>query len=788
AIDADNGNLLWQDSFLVSTSNVSVTAVPSTDVSSGDISPEIGITGTPAIDAGTGYLFLVAKTMAVYNGNTADPHFVNTLYKVDIQNGTYTGAVIADTTAFGWNGSSFTSYTYNSGPYVLGDGDGYITVSGQNEVPFNSLRQMFRPAVALVNGQVILGSASHGDNGPYHGWMLTYSESNLALTGVLNTTPNGGLGGLWSGGDPIVTDGQGDFYFMTGNGTFNQSASNFPNPSALSSSDLNPGLPIDGDYGDSFVKVQVDTVHDSPTSQNVNGWGLKVVDYFTPYNQSSLSGADEDLGSGGPTLLPDAVGNAAHPYLLVGGGKEGSVYLVDRGTDNSTMTMGEFHNSTDDVVQELGANTVVGILSTPAYFNGQIYITSGYNNPFDSSENVPYPIFAFSISNALLTPDGATQDYFGNLDGSPTISANGTANGILWALERGTGELRAYAANPNDPSNDTLTDKIYNSSTVAADAPGSIMKFTVPMVANGDVYVGTGDSLVMYGLKAPPTTPPAAPSNLTITNASGSEVSLAWTNNATNASAYTDYVERSTDGVDFTQIGTASVDQTTYVDASVQPFTTYYYRVRAGNIIGYSAYTNVVTVETLGQPAVGGGDGLLGKYYANNNSFETSPTPPTSPPTLTRVDPEVDFNWNYTGPSPAVGQTDFEVEWTGEVQAQYSEDYTFYVLNDDGAALFVNRQEVISDLKPQSPAQESSSPIALQAGKSYAIEILYFQVGGGAEMELSWSSPHTPQEIIPQSQLFSGSAPAAPSNLQVAAISGTQTELATRMATRSIAC
>ncbi len=138
---------------------------------------------------------------------------------------------------------------------MLGTGDGSINVGGQNRVYFNSLRQMFRPAVALLNGQVVLGSASHGDNGPYHGWMLTYNATTLALTGVLNTTPNGGLGGIWQGGDPIVTDPQGFFYFQTGNGTFNQSSNNFNAQ----------GFPIDGDYGDSFVKVAVDPTTSRPT-------------------------------------------------------------------------------------------------------------------------------------------------------------------------------------------------------------------------------------------------------------------------------------------------------------------------------------------------------------------------------------------------------------------------------------------------------------------------------------------------------------------------------------------
>ena len=287
AIDADTGVILWQDSFTISSASVVVNTVTSGEVNSGDISPEIGITGTPAIDPTTGFLYVVAKTQEIHNGDTANPHYVNTLYKVDIHDGTATSTVIADTTY-----NSDGSYTYNSGPYVLGTGDGYINVAGQNRVYFNSLRQMFRPAVELVNGQVILGSASHGDNGPYHGWMLTYSENDLSLTGVLCTSPNSGLAGIWQGGDGIVSDPEGYFYFQTGNGPFNQDPSNFNAA----------GFPIDGDYGDSFVKVAIDPTT-NVNNQNVNGWGLKVVDYFTPYNQATLNDGDVDLGSGRPHHL-----------------------------------------------------------------------------------------------------------------------------------------------------------------------------------------------------------------------------------------------------------------------------------------------------------------------------------------------------------------------------------------------------------------------------------------------------------------------------------------------------
>ena len=302
AIDADTGAVLWKDSFINPAAGV--TTVPSSDVRTYDIVPEIGISGDPVIDGTTDTLYLVAKTKEVVNGVD---HYVQRLHAIDITSGAekFGGpVVIADTS---YNGST---YTYNSGPSVAGTGAG--SVNGM--VTFNALRQSQRMALTESNGIIYIAWSSHSDIGPYHGWIIGYNATSLALSAVFNANPNGSDTGIWEGQGRLDVDSSGDIYFETGNGTFDTT--------------LNAaGFPDDGDYGDSFVKIAPDS--STASNPNINGWGLKVVDYFTPSNQASLNAADEDLGAGGPLLLPASAGDAAHPNLLIGAGKEGKIYLID---------------------------------------------------------------------------------------------------------------------------------------------------------------------------------------------------------------------------------------------------------------------------------------------------------------------------------------------------------------------------------------------------------------------------------------------------------------------------
>ena len=258
--------------------------------------------------------------------------------------------------------------TYNSGPYVLGSGADAINVGGQSRIYFNAVRHMNRPALTVANGRVYAAFASHGDNGQYHGWVMTFDPASLALNGLLNTTPNGNEaeGGIWQGGGGLTFDAVGNAYFETGNGQFDGVNTN----GTITGLDAN-GFPVNGNYGDCFLKVAIDaTTTQGNQNSNKNGWGLKVVDYFSPYNNKELDSADRDLGSSAPIVLPDSAGSVATPRLLVGAGKEGKIYLLNR--DN----LGKFA-ATDRVVQTIGS-AVNGALDTPAFFNGRLYYTAGY--------------------------------------------------------------------------------------------------------------------------------------------------------------------------------------------------------------------------------------------------------------------------------------------------------------------------------------------------------------------------------------------------------------------------
>ena len=763
AIDSDSGNVLWQTSFIDPANGV--TTFPSSESGSGDLQPEIGITATPVIDLADNVIYVEAKTKEVRSGSN---HYVHKLHRVNLSDGTYTSTIIADTA---YNGGVY-SYRTSDDPYTIndrtkGNADGAVFVGGQWRVYFNAVRQFVRPGLIIQGDNLYIASASHGDNGPYHGWILRYdiSGSTPVLSGVLNTTPNGGLGGIWQGGGVPAIDSDGFLYFETGNGTF----SPYRQGSTVFGLDAN-GFPSDSNYGDSFLKVGPDATHNSPTNQNKNGWGLQVVDYFTPFNEQPLDIADRDLGSAGPIVLPDSLGSAAHPHLLLGSGKEGKIYLIDR--DNMGKSDPGFDRNavqqpggTDHVVQSV-AGAVSGLLNTPGLANVgseaapdyRVYLVPGYGGD----------VRAFSIANGRISTSPVSQSNsggYGYLSGSPSISQNGTANGIVWTIERNTHQLRAYDAKD-------LSKTLYTSAQAGGNRDqflGTSTKFSVPTVADGRVFVGTSQALLIYGPPIPPTEPPAAPTVLTATAPFPSQISLRWEDHSTNEDLF--LIERSLNGVDgWTQVGTSGVNDPQFNDGSVQASTTYFYRVRAFNSFNggsYSDYTNIASAVTTPAP-VGIGDGLLAVYY-DNIDF--------TGPTVRRVDPTVNFDWGVGSPSPAIEADTFSVVWTGLFRATRSENYTFYTNTDDGVRLYVGGQLVIDNWTDHAPTEDVSAAIPLVSGRTYPIRMELYENGGGAVGQLRWSSPNTPKAIIPKSVLFSGTAPNAPTGLTATATSGTQIDL-----------
>ncbi len=258
-------------------------------------------------------------------------------------------------------------------------------------------------------------------------------------------------------GGGLAADTAGNIYLLTANGAFD---------TTLNSS----GFPQSGDYGNSFLKL-------SPA-----GGGLAVADYFTPSNEASESAADEDLGSGGPMLLPDVTdssGTARH--LMVGGGKDGTLYVVNR--DN----MGKFSSATNADWQELDGALPGGIYSSPAYFNGTVYYA-----------DVGGPLKAFTVTSAKLSsqPASVTATDFPYPGASPAVSANGTANGIVWAVENNNpAVLHAYDATD-------LNHELYNSNQASGgrDHFGAGNKFITPAIADGMVFVGTTNGVAVFGL------------------------------------------------------------------------------------------------------------------------------------------------------------------------------------------------------------------------------------------------------------------------------------------------
>jgi hypothetical protein len=326
-------------------------------------------------------------------------------------------------------------------------------------VIFDPKKYAERVGLLEVNGKIHLGFTSHCDNRPYTAWVMQYSALTLQQLSVLNITPNGNSGGIWQSGAGLAADSDGYLYFCDGQGTFDTT--------------LNAqGFPINGDYGNGFMKLSTSN-------------GLAVADYFEMYNTVSETNNDLDLGSGGALVLPDiSVSANKKVHLVVGAGKDGNIYIADR--DN----MGKWNpNDNSNVYQQLTGVLPNGEFAMPAYFHNTIYY-GGLLNPIQA-----YPI----INGRLATsPSSQTSTSFIYPGTTPSISANLSQNGILWAVQwQGTvGPGILYAYNALD-----LTQELYDSNQSGfRDQWGPATHFTAVMIANGKVYVPSPTGVAVFGL------------------------------------------------------------------------------------------------------------------------------------------------------------------------------------------------------------------------------------------------------------------------------------------------
>jgi hypothetical protein len=414
---------LWQVSFL----DKSRGTVPLSEdiVQCPFIRPEVGITSTPVIDINTGTLYVLARTMI--RRAAGDNEYFQHLHALAITTGVE---------KFG-------------GPKLItasvpGRGAG----RSNREVPFDPLHENPRAALTLANNSVYLAWASSCDVDPYHGWVMAYDPQTLAQKAVLNVDPDGSEAGIWLSDTGPAVDSEGNLYVPTGNGTFDATSGG-------------------RDYGDSVLKL--------------DGSSLAVRDYFTPFDQEAILAGDSDVGSSGPTLLPDQPG--PHRHLLLQPTKHSILYVIDRDQ------MGKFHADRDAIPQRIqmaGAG-----LGAMAYWNGHVFFATSDDYLRD-----------YAVKDGQLNPVAASSQKFETSGATPTISADGKRNAIVWAIttkvwngpDNRPAVLYAYDANK-------LSLPIYTSEqNTARDRAGLATRFVIPLVVNGRVYFAARGEVDVYGL------------------------------------------------------------------------------------------------------------------------------------------------------------------------------------------------------------------------------------------------------------------------------------------------
>ena len=385
----------------------------------GDITPEVGVTGTPVIDPSTNTVYVVSKSV-----NAAQTTFYQRLHAINLTTG-----------------------NENAGSPVTIAGTYPGNATGTGTIIFSPQQENQRSGLVLLNGSIYIAWASHEDVQPYYGWVMGYTYSGTAFTqtSVLNITADANGGGIWMDGGAMAADSNNNLYALSGNGAFDATSPTPPNV----------------DYGDSMLQL-------SPA--------LSILQYFTPSDELSDAQNDKDFGSGGAAVLADLPAGSPYTHLVMGGGKDGTLYVLNR-----------------DLLGGLGDSAAVqmlpqghGIFSTGGYWNGNYYIASAGG---------PLNAYLLNTTQAPFSLGSTSSAIFGWPGGTPSISASGAQAGIVWVLNTnkyctpqssgcGPAVLFAYDAT-------NLANALWNSSMVSTDAAGNAVKFTVPTVVNGKVYVGT---------------------------------------------------------------------------------------------------------------------------------------------------------------------------------------------------------------------------------------------------------------------------------------------------------